>query len=80
MKTIFFDFNGTIINDVDLCLNILNEMLKENGLEPITLERYREIFYFSNKKNIMRQQDLILKRKPLRRYQMILLSFIKKLP
>ena len=35
MKTIFFDFNGTIINDVDLCLNILNEMLKENGLYPI---------------------------------------------
>lgn len=79
MKTIFFDFNGTIINDVDLCLNILNEMLKENGLEPITLERYREIFTFPIK-NIMRQQDLILKRKPLRRYQMILLSFIKKLP
>lgn len=50
MKTIFFDFNGTIINDVDLCLNILNEMLKENGLEPITLERYREIFTFPIKK------------------------------
>lgn len=45
-NTIFFDFNGTIIDDVDLCLNILNEMLNENGKPSITKERYKEIFQF----------------------------------
>ena len=45
-KTVFFDFNGTIIDDLDLCLNILNEMLQEKGLSPISKERYKEIFDF----------------------------------
>lgn len=45
-KTIFFDFNGTIIDDLDLCLNILNEMLIEKRLNPISKERYRDIFTF----------------------------------
>lgn len=46
MKTIFFDFNGTIINDVDLCFNILNKMLEDNNLPKITKERYKDIFTF----------------------------------
>jgi len=45
-KTVFFDFNGTIIDDLDLCLNILNEMLAKKGLNPISKERYRDIFTF----------------------------------
>ena len=32
-KHIFFDFNGTIINDIDLCLDLLNQILtKQNKL------------------------------------------------
>ena len=27
-KHIFFDFNGTIINDIDLCLDLLNQILE----------------------------------------------------
>lgn len=50
MKTIFFDFNGTIINDVDLCYSILNQMLASNGLSTITKERYKDIFTFPIKK------------------------------
>lgn len=46
IKTVFFDFNGTIINDVDLCLNILNKMLEDDGKSPITKERYLDIFCF----------------------------------
>lgn len=46
MKTIFFDFNGTIIDDLDLCFNILNQMLDESGKEQITIERYKDIFTF----------------------------------
>ena len=45
-KTIFFDFNGTIIDDVDLCLNILNELLNANNLESVSIERYKDIFRF----------------------------------
>ncbi len=46
MKTIFWDFNGTILDDLDLCLTILNDMLKEEGHQPITKERYLDIFTF----------------------------------
>ncbi len=45
-KTIFFDFNGTIIDDLDLCLNILNKMLSENGYNIVTREKYLDIFGF----------------------------------
>lgn len=45
-KTIFFDFNGTIIDDLELCLNILNKMLIENGQVPVDLEKYKNIFTF----------------------------------
>lgn len=46
IKHIFFDFNGTILNDVDLCLNLLNELLVSQGKERITLEKYKNIFTF----------------------------------
>ena len=45
-KTVFFDFNGTILDDVDLCLNILNQMLTERNYTPVSKERYLEIFTF----------------------------------
>lgn len=43
---IVWDFNGTIIDDVDLCFNLLNKMLVEQGHKPVTKERYLEIFEF----------------------------------
>lgn len=46
IKHIFFDFNGTILNDVDLCLRLLNELLASQGKEGITLETYKRIFTF----------------------------------
>lgn len=46
IKYVFFDFNGTIIDDVDLCLNLLNKILKEQNKPLVSLERYREIFTF----------------------------------
>ncbi len=45
-KYIFFDFNGTLINDVDLCLNLLNELLSSQNKENIALEKYKNIFTF----------------------------------
>ena len=46
IKHIIFDFNGTIINDVELCLDLLNEILVGQGKTPVSLERYREVFKF----------------------------------
>ena len=46
IDTIIFDFNGTILDDVDLCFNILNKMLKERGYKEISKEKYLDIFNF----------------------------------
>lgn len=46
MKHIFFDFNGTIIDDVDLCLNLLNTMLVNQGKKEISLDNYKDVFKF----------------------------------
>ena len=43
---IVWDFNGTILDDLDLCLNILNVMLEKRNLKIVTKEEYREIFTF----------------------------------
>lgn len=45
-KYVFFDFNGTILDDTDLCLRILNNMLKKRSLPEVSLDRYRHIFGF----------------------------------
>lgn len=45
-KYVVFDFNGTIIDDVELCLNILNKMLSEKSLPVFDVSGYREIFTF----------------------------------
>lgn len=46
MDYIFFDFNGTLVDDLDLCLNLLNEMLLLRKHKPISKEHYLEIFTF----------------------------------
>ena len=43
---IFFDWNGTLINDVDLCVELLNQMLIENAHRPVSKDKYRQIFTF----------------------------------
>ena len=44
--TLVMDFNGTILDDRDLCVAILNEMLAMQGHETVTLDRYLHIFTF----------------------------------
>lgn len=46
IKYIFLDFNGTIINDVDLCLDLLNKMLRHQGKKELSLEEYKNVFTF----------------------------------
>ncbi len=45
-KYIVFDFNGTIIDDVQLCLDLLNEMLEVEQLPLVSYSKYKEIFTF----------------------------------
>lgn len=47
MKTLIWDFNGTIVDDVEYCLSIEKDMLKRRGMPyNYTIEDYREMFCF----------------------------------
>ena len=45
-KLLIWDFNGTILDDAELCYVIENELLLERGMKPITREWYLEHFSF----------------------------------
>jgi len=45
-KHIIWDWNGTILDDVNLCRSIINELLIDNNLEELSYDKYREIFTF----------------------------------
>jgi len=44
--TIIWDWNGTLLNDIDLCLGIANKMLANHQPTPIDLASYRNAFGF----------------------------------
>ncbi len=46
IKNIFFDFNGTILNDTNLCFDIEEKMLKKYNLPLVTLDFYLDNFKF----------------------------------
>lgn len=43
---VIWDWNGTLLDDVALCLDIMNRMLDERGMRRIEPIRYRQIFDF----------------------------------
>jgi phosphoglycolate phosphatase len=43
-KHVIWDWNGTILNDVELSHSILNELLAEYNIRTITVDEYREVF------------------------------------
>ncbi|MDG1326674.1 MAG: HAD hydrolase-like protein [Opitutales bacterium] len=43
---IIWDWNGTIINDACICVEIVNELLEEFKLRPVTIEDYFNNFSF----------------------------------
>jgi len=45
-KHILWDWNGTLFNDAELAVQILNTMLAKRGLPSVTLETYRAGFRF----------------------------------
>ncbi|MCF6183149.1 MAG: HAD hydrolase-like protein [Bacteroidales bacterium] len=45
-KHIIWDYNGTLLDDVGLCTEIINEMLKARNLPEMTVDTYRKLFDF----------------------------------
>lgn len=46
MNTVIWDWNGTLLNDIDLCINSINKLLKVRKLPEIDIDTYKEIFSF----------------------------------
>lgn len=44
--TIFWDWNGTLLDDAQTCMDTMNEMLKRRGMPVLNLELYKEVFGF----------------------------------
>jgi phosphoglycolate phosphatase len=45
-KHIIWDWNGTLLDDAWLCVEILNRMLRRRGMKTITLAKYQRNFDF----------------------------------
>lgn len=46
-KTIVWDWNGTLFDDVSLCVEVCGRLLQSHGCKPLSgLEEYRQIFGF----------------------------------
>lgn len=46
VKGIIWDWNGTLLNDVDLCVSVINGLLEKRGLCLLTVDNYKEVFTF----------------------------------
>ena len=44
--TIIWDWNGTLLDDAEVCREAINKMLKARNLPELTLEKYRTVFTF----------------------------------
>lgn len=45
-KTIFWDWNGTMLDDTQVCIDAMNLMLEERKLPLLDEDRYRSVFTF----------------------------------
>jgi len=46
LESVIWDFNGTLVDDVDVVLRSVNAQLAKRGLPALTPARYREVFGF----------------------------------
>jgi phosphoglycolate phosphatase len=44
--TIIWDWNGTLLDDAEICREAINKMLKARDLNELSIERYRDVFTF----------------------------------
>ncbi len=45
-RIILWDWNGTLLNDVQMCVQCMNVLLKKRHLKTLTPEHYRNVFGF----------------------------------
>ncbi len=45
-RHVIWDWNGTLLDDAWLCVEILNGLMKDAGLRPLTVDEYRADFGF----------------------------------
>lgn len=46
IESIIWDWNGTLLDDVDIAITTINQLLADRGLNPVTHRQYLEIFTF----------------------------------
>lgn len=46
MQSIIWDWNGTLLNDLEFCISTINILLKKRNLELLTPDSYKECFSF----------------------------------
>ena len=46
MNSVIWDWNGTLLNDVELCINSVNSLLNDRNLPLINTKTYKEVFSF----------------------------------
>ncbi|MBQ8222892.1 MAG: HAD family hydrolase [Bacteroidales bacterium] len=46
INTIIWDWNGTLLDDLELSLSATNSLLRDRGLPTLSVERYKNIFKF----------------------------------
>ncbi len=46
IRNIIWDWNGTLLNDTDICIECMNTLLTKREMEILTHDRYREVFTF----------------------------------
>ncbi len=46
MQEIIWDWNGTLLNDLDLCISSINQLLEKRNLRVLTSDTYKEVFSF----------------------------------
>ncbi len=43
---IIWDWNGTLLNDIELCVQTINDMLQKRNLRKLTADEYKDVFSF----------------------------------
>ncbi len=43
---IIWDWNGTLLNDIDLCVHTINDMLQKRNLQKLSIDEYKDVFSF----------------------------------
>ncbi len=43
---IIWDWNGTLLNDMELCVHTINDMLQKRNLHELSFDEYKDVFSF----------------------------------